>query len=325
MPREHLRFARRGQNQNFQGGNMNRRNFHRTLAGAALAAAHKPARSLAAVEADAAGEGSAPFKFSVMLWTIFQNLPFEERLEKIAQAGYHSVELVNEFAKWTDDDYAKAIRKKQSLGLDFDTLLANDNYRERPVTLVNPAHREGLLADVRSSLKIARRLECPTMIVMSGNNQPGMTHEAQHASIVEGLKRAAEVVEGQGVTLLLENIDLEENPNYFLWSVLEAFQIMREVNHPQVKFLYDFFHAQISGGNLIENLEKNVAYVGLVHIADVPGRHQPGTGEINYINIYRKLAELRYNRYVAMEFLPSGDPVALLKTARLEAIRAVTV
>lgn len=303
---------------------MDRRNFHRTLAGAALAAAVKPATSRAGSQTASAGEAGVPFKFSVMLWTVYRNLPFEERLEKVAQAGFRSVELVTEFEKWTDEDYRKAVSKKQSLGLGFDTLLANADYRVRPVTLVNPDHREGFLNDVRNSMKIAERLECPTLIVMSGNVVPGMTHEAQHESIIEGLKRAAEIVDGKGVTLLLENIDLEENPKYYLWSVPEAFEIIRKVSHPQVKFLYDFYHAQISGGNLIENLEKNADKVGLVHIADVPGRHQPGTGEINYINIYRKLAELRYSHYVAMEFIPPGDPVATLKAAREEAIHAVT-
>ena len=91
---------------------------------------------------------------------------------------------------------------------------------------------------------------------------------------------------------------------------------MKTVNHPQVQFLYDFFHEQISEGNLIEKLEKNIEHVGLVHVADVPGRHAPGTGEINYGNIFRKLAELKYDRMVAMEFLPIGDPVEELKRAR---------
>jgi hydroxypyruvate isomerase len=140
---------------------------------------------------------------------------------------------------------------------------------------------------------------------------------------VEGLKRAAGLVEGKNVTLLLENIDLEENPQYYLWSVPEAFKIIEEVNHPQVKFLYDFFHAQVSGGNLIANLEKHVDKVGLVHIADVPGRHEPGTGEINYPNIYKKLVELKYHRYVAMEFRPTGDPVKILAAAREQALTRV--
>jgi hydroxypyruvate isomerase len=148
-----------------------------------------------------------------------------------------------------------------------------------------------------------------------------MPREQQHQSCIEGLKQAAAIVEGkriagQPVRLLLENIDPEENPHYYLQSVAEGFEIIRAVNHPQVRFLYDFFHEQIAEGNLIEKLQKNIEYTGLVHIADVPGRHAPGTGEIDYGNIYRKLATLNYDRVVAMEFLPQGDAVAELRHAR---------
>jgi hydroxypyruvate isomerase len=140
---------------------------------------------------------------------------------------------------------------------------------------------------------------------------------------VEGLKVAAELAAGKNVELLLENIDPEENPHYFLTSVTEGFDIVRGTRAPNVKFLYDFFHEQISEGNLIEKLEKNIDQVGLVHIADVPGRHEPGTGEIYYPNVYRKLAQLKYTRYAAMEFLPTGDPVTKLREAREELLKAV--
>jgi len=123
--------------------------------------------------------------------------------------------------------------------------------------------------------------------------------------------------------VLIENIDSEENPKCYLTSVAEDFEIVSEVNHPQVKSLVDFYHEQIAEGNLIEKLERNISKVGLVHIADVPSRHEPGTGEINYPNIYQKLADLNYTQYVAMEFLPIGDPVATLRAARETAIRAV--
>ena len=153
-----------------------------------------------------------------------------------------------------------------------------------------------------------------------------MPRKAQHESCIEGLKRAAQLIEGkkingQPVRLLLENIDPEENPKYYLTSVAEGFEIIRAVDHPQVQQLYDFFHEQIAEGNLIEKLEKNIQHTGLVHVADVPGRHEPGTGEINYNNIYRKLAQLKYDRIVAMEFIPIGDAVAELKHAREMALR----
>ncbi|MGD0008312.1 MAG: TIM barrel protein [Terriglobia bacterium] len=297
---------------------MNRRQFGRTLAGTALAApalAGLPVHSESALaEAEVSG---VAFKISVMLWTVFQKLPFEERLEKVAEAGYHAVELVgSEYKDWSDEDFRRANRKRRELGITFDVTagLAHG--------AADPDAREAFLSDLRQALPAMDKLECPAIIALSGNVVPGMSREDQHQGCIEGLKRAAEIAEKKDITILLENIDLEENPRYYLWSVAEGFEIIRKVDHPRVKFLYDFFHEQISEGNLIEKLEKNIEKVGLMHVADVPGRHEPGTGEINYANIYRKLAMLKYDRYLAMEFIPTGDPVASLRRAREEAISA---
>jgi hydroxypyruvate isomerase len=101
--------------------------------------------------------------------------------------------------------------------------------------------------------------------------------------------------------------------------VREGFEIVRSVNRPNVKVLYDFYHEQRGGGNLIEKLEKNIDWVGLVHIADVPGRHEPGTGEIDYTNIYRCLGKLHYGHFIAMEYAPTTDPVVSLRKSRMEA------
>ncbi len=301
---------------------MDRRDFARKLAGAALGAAALKTAALGnspRCAADPASAGEAPgvpFKLSVMLWTVFQKLPFEQRLEKVAEAGYKYVELVGEYQKWSEDDFRKANAKRRELGISIDTTagLAHG--------VGNPNQRDAFLADLRKELPIMEKIECPSIIVMSGNVVEGMPREQQHRSCIEGLKRAAELVEGKNVRLLLENIDPEENPKYYLTSVAEGFKIIEAVNHPQVKFLYDFFHEQISEGNLIAKLEKHIDKVGLVHIADVPGRHEPGTGEINYENIFRTLGRLKYDRFAAMEFLPTGDAVQSLQTARAMAIRA---
>jgi hydroxypyruvate isomerase len=183
----------------------------------------------------------------------------------------------------------------------------------------DPEEREAMLKDLENMITVCDKLECPRLIVMSGNVVPGMTRADQHQSCIEGLKRAAEKVEGKNVTILVENIDPEENPKYFLTSVAEGFEIIKAVNHPQVKFLYDFYHEQIAQGNLIEKMEKNIDLIGLFHIADVPHRHQPGTGEINYNNIYKRMVELKYDRYIAMEFMPVGDPIQILRAARQHA------
>jgi hydroxypyruvate isomerase len=271
-----------------------------------------------------AKSAEAPFGLSVMLWTIFRDLPFEQRLEKVAQAGYTNVELVGEYEKWSEQDFDRANTKRKQLDITFDCTAGLKH------SLCNPTERDSLIAEFRRTVPIMRKLDCSAMIFLTGNTVPGMSVQDQQQSCVDGLKAAAKLVEGEKINgepvrVLLENIDPEENPKYFLTSVAMGFEIVKKVNHPQVQFLYDFFHEQISEGNLIEKLEKNIQYVGLVHIADVPGRHQPGTGEINYKNIFRKLAELKYNRIAAMEFLPTGDPVAELRAARQFAIESAKI
>ena len=263
---------------------MDRRNFSRILAGTALSSAVLPA--LPALAAPA--EKEVPFKFSIMLWTIYRKLPFEQRLEKVAEAGYHAVELVDEYKNWSPDDFRRSTAKLRSLGIVVDAMAGVWT------GIADPKAQEKFLSDLNNFVPIVEQLSCPAIIVLSGNRVEGLSREAHHQSCVDNLKRAAEVADKHNLTLLLENIDQEENPKYYLTSVAEGFEIIREVNHPRVKFLYDFYHEQISEGNLIAKLEKNIAQVGLLHVADVPGRHEPGTGEINYASIYRKLAQLNY-------------------------------
>jgi hydroxypyruvate isomerase len=302
---------------------LNRRTFAKVIAGAAIGAATVP--TVAAAEGGLPAPSPAmPFPLSVMLWTVFRDLPFEERLEKIAAAGYNSVELVGEYAKWDDAAFQRAIAAQKRLGIQFDATAGMQH------GVADPSVRDAFLSDLRDALKPMDTLNCPAMIVLSGNVVPGMSRDDQHKSAIETLKRAADVVEGhqidgRPVRLLLECIDPEENPKYYLQSAAEAIEIVRAVGHPQVQFLYDMFHEQIAEGNLMEKLIKNIDVIGLIHVADVPGRHEPGTGEINYLNIYRALVRLNYRNVVAMEFKPVGDPVTTLRAAREMVARAVTV
>ena len=299
---------------------MDRRTFTQVLTAGALGAISPWSASASSSDANPT---ATPFPLSVMLWTVFRELPFEERLAKVAEAGYTNIELVGEYAKWTDADFTKANAARKQLGLRFDAT-AGLHHGVADATV-----RDAFLAELKDAFKPMETLSCPAMIVLSGNVVPGTTRDDQHNAAIETLKHAAALVEGrtidgQPVRLLLECIDPEENPKYFLQSAAEAIEIVRAVNHPQVQFLYDMFHEQIAEGNLIEKLDKHIDVIGLIHIADVPGRHEPGTGEINYANVYRKLAQLNYKHVAAMEFRPSGDPVASLRAAREMVARAVT-
>jgi hydroxypyruvate isomerase len=313
-------------------GIMNRRTFAQTLAGTVAAGGftHNSTwlnpeslsmRSQKIAGTDNHGATAAPFKLSVMLWTVFTNLPFEQRLEKVAEAGYRNVELVGEYDTWNESDFKRVDAKRKELGVTFDCTAGLKH------GVGDPSHRDALLAELRHALPVMEKIECPSIILLSGNRDPGMPHGVQHQSCIETLKVAAAMVEGKSihgepVRLLLETIDPQENPQYYLTGISEALEVVQAVDHPQVRLLYDFYHEQIAAGNLIAKLEKSIRHLGLVHIADVPGRHEPGTGEINYQNIFHKLAELNYTGVVAMEFHPSGDPIGQLRAAREMALRA---
>lgn len=288
-----------------------RRQFVGTCAAAALAvAAAYPWKGAFAGALPARSTKGTDVSFSVMLWTVDPKIPFERRVVMVAEAGYHGVELVNEYERWDASEFARARQQLRQLKLVVDACSGIE------ASLCDPAQRDLLLQQIRAKLPVLAELECSRLILLTGNVVPGVSREQMHANCVDALKRAADICAPQNVEILLENIDPEENPKYFLTSVAEGFQIIREVDLPRVRFLYDFFHEQLSEGNLIGKLEKNLDLIGLLHIADVPGRHAPGTGEINYANIFRKLGQLGYSRYVAMEFIPAGDIVTELRAAR---------
>jgi hydroxypyruvate isomerase len=273
------------------------------------------------------GQGASEtirFRLSVMLWTISPKLPLQDRLEQIARAGYGYVELTSEYWNWSETEYYRFIRQCEALHLSVDVISGNEAYETSPVSLVNPLERAGFLASIQTAIDAAQKLRCPHVIVFSGRVAKGLSREMQHQSIVDSLRSAADLAEAHGIQLLLENIDLQEDPEYYLWSSQEGFRIIQEVNRASVRFLFDCYHAQISEGNLIARLQEHIDLVATIHIADVPGRHEPGTGEINYINIIRKLVELRYAGFVAMEFLPGTDPVRSLIRARELVLRAIS-
>jgi hydroxypyruvate isomerase len=190
----------------------------------------------------------------------------------------------------------------------------------------DPSDSTDFRTQLAAQISAAQELECPQIILLSGKRVDGLNPTAQYLASIENLKRAADLVSKNDIQIVIEPVDSLENPTIYLSTVTAGFEIVREIGSQSVKVLYDFYHEQRGFGNLIEKLEKNIDWIGLVHVADVPGRHEPGTGEIDYGNIFRKLAELNYNKFVAMEYYPTEDPTDSLRAARLgvqQALRTV--
>jgi hydroxypyruvate isomerase len=238
---------------------------------------------------------------------------FDRCIEIVAEAGYQGVELTGFFQKWTPDEQRGLMAQMRSLGVVIDMLSGLQ------ASFASPNQSEEFVRRVTEHCHVARELESPQINIKSGPRLEGVDPQLQFMAAVDNLKRASDVAAESGISIVIEPIDQIENPKIFLTSVTDGFEIVRAVKRPNVKVLYDFYHEQRSGGNLIEKLEKNIEWIGLVHIADVPGRHEPGTGEINYTNIYRSLGKLHYDRFIAMEYGPTTDPVISLRKSRVEA------
>ena len=254
-----------------------------------------------------------------MLWTLNAGRNFEQRLQVVAEAGYRHVELVDEFRSWTEEEFTRNLALLRSFDLTVDAMAGVRT------GFADPETQDKFLTELKALLPVARRFGSPQIILLSGKKLDQLPAGRQHQAAIETLGRAATLLEHEGITGVIEPIDRLENPAIYLDGVTEAFALTRAVANQHLKVLYDLYHEQRSQGNLIEKLEKNIDQVGLIHVADVPGRHQPGTGEMNFRVLYRTLGQLQYKGVIAMEFYPTGDAAEILRTSRLEAEQAVAI
>ncbi len=296
-----------------------RRAFFQTLSGTCAASSLAVPILGSPQSNSSASAGTPPPKAarvtsSLMLWTVKGT--FEHQVAVAAEAGVQSLELVTEHLGWSEEQAKRYRTLVQSYGLGFDALLASRDWTRRPVSMVNPAHREGFLADVRSSINWAHRLNCPQIILMSGNEQPGMSHDAQYASMVESAKLAADLAAQGDVTMILENLNSKVNhKGYFLTSARESLRCVREVDNPHLRMLFDIYHEAVQHGDPIPAVVEAEPYVVVFHVADQPGRHDPGTGDMKWDDIYKAIGKTGYAGYIALEFLPLSDEVTSLKRA----------
>jgi hydroxypyruvate isomerase len=280
---------------------MNRRTFAQLITAAALVP-------------KALAQSQKP-RFSVMLWALARKLPFDRCLELASQAGYQGVELVGEFHKWTPAETLQFKSRLKELNLTVDSMSGVDT------GFALPDQSSLFMQQFTEQLRWARDLNCSQIILLSGKRLEAVSPAAQRQASIDNLKRAADLAAEHQIEIVIEPIDRLENPTIFLSTVVDAFEIVRAAARPNLKVLYDLYHEQRDHGDLLEKLTANINLIGLIHIADVPGRNEPGTGEINFANVYRELARLQYSRFLAMEFYPTQDPIATLRAARESAQR----
>jgi len=243
---------------------------------------------------------------------------FVKRIAKVKEAGLPAFE----FWGWNGVDLDGVLAAKRETGLDLAAICVDSadpamKQAWAKGILVNPEMRSVFVAATRESLAVANRLGCPTLIATVGNEQPGLSPWQMHDSIVGGLKAVAADAERAGVTIVLEPLNtLVNHKGYYLWSSREGFDIVRAVGSPNVKLLFDIYHQQIMEGNLIQNTTENIGLIGHFHSADMPGRHEFGSGELNYATICAAIDKAGYQGYVGLEYGPTGDSAASIAQVR---------
>jgi hydroxypyruvate isomerase len=251
----------------------------------------------------------------------FKDRPVIERVEAFVQLGIRRLDVW----LWRERPMADLYAECQRHGC-----ILNSTFDPEPGSLVDASEHPRCLDAWAESLEMAERFEIPHLFVFSNqieirpNGEEWIaplsreyTPDQMYANLLDGLGKVLELVEKTSVTLWFEALNtFHIQGGVFVHTHEQAAGIVRRLGHPQLRLAFDCYHQQRTAGNLIYGLE---AYQGLyptVHIGDVPTRQEPGTGEINFVNIARKLRALRFDGLIGMEFSPSGTEEAALQRVK---------
>ncbi|MBT7166943.1 MAG: TIM barrel protein [Victivallales bacterium] len=233
-------------------------------------------------------------KLSPCLEMFFRELPFVDRIAAVADAGY----TAGEFWGHQNKDLPAIAKAAEAHGLTITSLTASGN-------LVNAGEHEQAVTDLHAAIEAAKVVNCERLIVLSGNVIPGLTHCGHVKNCIEGLKRLAPIAAAAGVTLVIELLNSKVNHwGYFLDNSEDMAAILRGVDHPNIKGLYDIYHAGIMEGNIIEKIRTNIDIIGHFHAAGIPGRNEMKTGEQNYPFICQEIDKLGFDGWLGLEYSP---------------------
>ena len=247
-------------------------------------------------------------RFDLNISILLKEVPFLERFERAASLGFGAVEFW-----WPGGENLSATAERlRATGLavalmNFDA--GNMAGGERGF-LNDPGRQEQFRANVTVALEFARQVGCPQLNALVGNIIPGKSREEQMEQVRKNLAWAADQAAAAGLGVVVESLNVFENPHYLLTNTRETLELLADVNRPNLKYQYDIYHMQRMEGNLIATLREYIGKMGHIQVADSPERHEPGTGEIHYSHVLAALDALGYQGYVGLEYNPTTSSEA---------------
>nr|WP_282571837.1 2-oxo-tetronate isomerase [Roseomonas acroporae] len=239
---------------------------------------------------------------------MFNEVPFLDRFALARQAGFEAVEFLFPY-----EHPPESIRERLD-GCGLRQVLFNappgDWAGGERGTASLPDRQAEFRAGIETALRYAAALGCPRLHVMGGIPGPGQSREAARARYVANLAWAAERCQQEGVLVLIEPINRHDMPGYILGSSDEAAAIVEAIGPERIALQYDLYHTQITEGDLTRRAERLLPIIGHMQLADVPHRHEPGTGEIAWDYVLGRIDAMGYRGWIGCEYRPAGETVA---------------
>jgi hydroxypyruvate isomerase len=244
-------------------------------------------------------------KFSVNLTMLFQEVPFRERFAAANKAGFKAVEFMSPYEYKVADLQKVLADNGQTLVL-FNLPAGNWAAGDRGIA-VDPARKAEFRAGVHKAAEYAKALGVPQVNCLAGKQLSNVSRDEQRQTLVENVRFAAETLSEIGIKLLLEPLNSRDVPGFTVNTTSQVLELLEEVGHANCFLQYDVYHAQRMEGELAGILRNNLTKIAHIQIADNPGRHQPGTGEINYRWLLADFTAAGYTGYVGLEYTPKAD------------------
>jgi len=239
-------------------------------------------------------------------WATYPDASATEFVEGVASAGADGVGYLG----WRDADIESLVTACDEHGVDWTSTgaggAAGNTGRDGP-SITDPDCRDDAVAAIEETCEtVGDHVDC--VVVTVGPDRPGLEPATQTNAVVSVLRAAAPAAAVADVTLVVEPLNTRvDHPGYFLETTDHGVEVVEAVDHPNVRLLFDVYHQQITEGDLVSRIETFADYVGMFHVADVPGRHELGTGEINWTTVFGAIADTGYEGSVGLEYVPEGE------------------
>lgn len=230
---------------------------------------------------------------SVCIDMMFSYCDFYNRFEAVKKCGIDTIE----FWKWSDKDIEKI--KSSGMNVSIFNIDSTDESLSYDLSrgILNDGRKDDFVRALSESIPVYKELSASGMIVLIGEKK-----DYQEDNLLRCLQAAEPILDEYDVNILIEPLNAFDREGYSMPYAKPVFEVLKKINNPHIKMLYDIYHQNMTGDFDMDEIKKNIGYIGHFHVADAPGRHEPGTGKIDYISVLNEINKTGFSKYIGLEY-----------------------